>query len=316
MHSVAELDTPAGMPAPSGIPNYLWFAGIIEGPRRDASIDPMLRRITHSICQLSLGTAELELEGGRFSIMMSEDTVNGSESNRGVRESFANLLGELTAVLAADGPLESTLRCTEVFPRQTVETLFSPSGDVVRAVSRARSTSDEDQRHAPAALVSPSALARIGRVKAVVISVLSIATLIAVAWQGGLIDRAFAAQSSDIRIEVPGLGDTLQLTIDDEWGNYVVVLSRGIGYPETPAARDALFSNAVTTTELALLRAVADGDSLFIRIEDAENQVLGATRMSLRPLLSQPHNQVVARLPGQMNADHIRIALDAGMQRD
>ena len=95
-----------GPQLPEGKPSYLWFAGIVEGRRdpgasqsgpngADGGHDAELRRITAGINELNLGHAELELDGGHFSILLAEETVDGEHASVANREAFLKLLQEL-----------------------------------------------------------------------------------------------------------------------------------------------------------------------------------------------------------------------------
>ena len=91
-----ESDATAGEPPelPVGPPRYLWFAGILEAPRPDASRDGNLRRIAGEIDRLGLGRAELELDGGRFSLLLGENSLKGEKITDAARVRFLELLQE------------------------------------------------------------------------------------------------------------------------------------------------------------------------------------------------------------------------------
>ena len=60
---------------------------------------------------------------------------------------------------------------------------------------------------------------------------------------------------------------------------------------------------------------MVDGDEVFLRLEDADNKVLSAGSIKLRPLLTDPSAVVIVKIPGRMRAHHIRLALDPGRKR-
>lgn len=307
---------------PHGTASYLWFGGIVEGPRRDPSLDVKLRAVTSGINQLRLGQADLELDGGRFSILLNDETIPGERADNAKREQFLALLQDLQDSVADAGVLESTLRCTEVFAEKTVESLFAPVGQQMRSVSRVREITAEDRRHAPAQQVKTSELAKMGKKKAIAILLLLVVTLSLYTWQTGLIDKIFAESGSQLEVEMSGLGRILTVEVSSSWGNYVIEIRRGESFPVNTQEREALLAATTDLAEQALLRTVVDGGTIYARIEDEENKVLRAQVLDLRPLLSigigigngDTDKKVVVKLPGMIRAWKLRLALDSGLE--
>ena len=160
---------------PTGPPLYLWFGGILEGKRRSSDDDATLRGIVDAINRLGLGRAELEIDGGTFSVLMVETTLAGDRVRQEQREAFVRHLQEILDTVGPAAGVESTLRCTEVFADRTAESLFAPMGAEMRSVGRLRETNESDRRHAP---VSESAigsgLSRIGRRNALITLALAV----------------------------------------------------------------------------------------------------------------------------------------------
>src|SRR5262247_1440797 len=112
-------------------PRFAWFDGIVEGRLGDASL---VRDAASRANAVGFGRMDVGVDGGRFSVLMSEDTVRARWMTDENRRLFANTLAEIAA--ASAGPVESTLRCTEVFRHEVRETLFLAEGASIRALTR------------------------------------------------------------------------------------------------------------------------------------------------------------------------------------
>src|ERR1700733_4318395 len=96
-------------PLDSGAPRFAWFDGIVEGRLGDASA---VRAAAERTNRAGLGRMDVGVDGGRFSLLMDDATVPAARMTDENRRALAVALNEIAA--AAEGPVESTLRCTEV----------------------------------------------------------------------------------------------------------------------------------------------------------------------------------------------------------
>ena len=311
---MAESESQSVRETPEDLPLRLWFGGILEGPRSGAEMDALLREVTREIRALHLGHAELELDGGRFSILLGDEVLPGDRLDESKRERF---MAELQRVLDASpdaGRLESTLRCTEIHADHAFETIFAPHDGRMEGFGRNRDLKPEDARgqvSASSSRVLPSEY-RSKKSWGILAAVVLLVGLLA--WQRGVIDRIFAGDASELTVATEGLMDSLAIDVESSWGNYEVQITRGKDYPETTKDRQALLDRSKTPASLAMLRAVTDGGRLFVRLEDAEGKVLEATEVDLRGLLESKDAKVRAVLPGRMRAAVIRISLVNGKQ--
>jgi hypothetical protein len=62
------------------------------------------------------------------------------------------------------------------------------------------------------------------------------------------------------------------------------------------------------------VNAVANGDDVYVVIEDAEGRALESRRISLRPLLTKPDAVVETKIWGRISARRVRISLDEGVK--
>ncbi len=277
-------------------------------------MDALLRDVTSEIRALHLGNAELELDGGRFSLLLGDEVLPGDRLDASQRERFMTGLQRLLDVAPDPGGLESTLRCTEIHADHAVETIFAPHDGRMEGFGRTRDLKPEDVRgHGPASssLVLPSEY-RSKKAWGILAAVVLLVGLLA--WQRGIIDRIFAGDVSGLTVVTEGLRDSLAIDVQSSWGNYDVLITRGKDYPETIQDRQALLDRSGTPLSQALLRAVTDGGRLFVRLEDAKGAVLEATQVDLRGLLESRDAKVRALLPGRIRAAVIRIALVKGKQ--
>src|SRR4051812_4968194 len=97
-------------PLASSAPRFAWFDGIVEGRVGDvASVRAAVERANAT----GFGRMDVGVDGGRFSVLMDDATVPASRMTDENRCALAGALNEIA--VASAGPIESTLRCTEVF---------------------------------------------------------------------------------------------------------------------------------------------------------------------------------------------------------
>lgn len=287
-------------PLPESRPRYLWFDGIVEGPRVD---DGTLRGIVAEWNRLGLGEAGLELDGGRFSILVSDRTLHAGNARLDSRRELEPLLRRLRDAVAPQGELESTLRATEVHEEVVVETLFTVAGGRLRAVSRARPLREADRHRAPV----PARTGGVWRVAGIAVVVLAATGVLA--WYGGVIDGLFAPPAAALDREIGPFEGLLAWRAEGTMDGYRVVVERGRRYPLTVAEREALEAAATRGIDRAAIRAVADGRRIWVRLEDAGGEVLVARPLELAGLLEEPPGTVAVDLPGHLAAERLEMGL-------
>lgn len=294
-------------------PACYWFDGILDGPRDgdDVALRDRLARVN----AVGMVDLQLELDAGRFNLL-ADDRVRAGSAPLGERaERFLAALDDLVAGAGADGPIESTLRCTTVHDGRVHETLFAVHQGRVRPVTRERALTAEDRAH----IAGPDdghmrepVVPLGGRLLAIVAALLLIAGGLVV-WQTGMIDRAMAASVEDLDQRLGDFQGMLGVTSTSEFGRYEVEIARGPTYPAEAKAVDRLVADAETTARRAAVTAVADGSTVYIRVEDAEGTVVAAQPASLRALVTDPDGTVTIHVPGHRRAAAIVVALDHGM---
>ncbi len=306
---MADPEAPGPPPAPGGPLRFVWFDGILTAPR-PADLAP-IRREVRRIGALGFGEPELQVEGARFTLMMPERCLPGERLAPGAREEFAGALQVVLDLLPGQGEVESTLRCTEVLADSTRETLFAAAGRELRAVGRLRPVQAQDLAHDP---LPPSRMpvTNLSRRGLLGLMALLVAGFGLLAWRTGWIDRIFSADFDALAAETGPFQDMLAVEVAGSWGDYEVTVSRGAGYPATREEVDRRLAASVSAADRAAVNAVADGGTIYLRVQDAEGRVLHVKEANLRPLISEEKGQVKERLPGAIAARAIRIALDAG----
>ena len=288
--------------APSGPAQHGRFAGILEGA---VATRPELERITAEINALGLAHADLEVDGGRFSLLLDEQTVPGNALSSECLSEFGRLLGELTRASADPASVESTLRCTTVHGDTVVETMFAPVRGEMRAVSRVRPAEADDR------VRTSTALQPLGRRRVTLIGGLFALALAMFTWQSGLLDRVFSVDATQLEIDEGPFRGLLHAEAESSWGSYRVTLQPGADYPVTSAELRALLAKVETTAARAAILAVANGNVIFVRLLDDAGDVLTFAPVLLRGLIDNPEGDVVAMLPGRRVAHSIVLGLAA-----
>jgi len=280
----------------------MWFDGIIEGPRTD---DAAIRGAVDALGALELAEVHLQLDGGRYSILMGDETVVRRGQNLARRADIVGVLTALVEATASRGPVESTLRATEVFEGTAVETLFAVQGRGIRALSRPRPATEADR-------------ARISRVDArggasswgwKTVGAFSLAAIAAVVVLG-VPAKLFGPAPDSLVVDV-GVGQgVLSAAVDGRLGDYVLSLRRGPGYPQTRQGWAPLLEAEGSNAGYAQLRAIAEGDDVFVTLLDEEGQVLEAAKVGLGPLLLGGDRVIAVPLGARFGAHTIRVGLD------
>ena len=273
--------------APASPPHYGWFGGVLEGRVGDPAA---LRRAFEKLDRGTAVPCDLEVDGGRFSLLFSEATVDGGALSVERQDQLLEGLSKLLERSADPAAAESTLRGSIVFGDEVVETLFTIREGRLAPVSRRRPLSHRD----PAAAArrdgglggSTRPSANVARGRGVVLLLLILAGGGLAAWRSGyviLVRDALTAPSADeVDDQQRSLRRTLSLEIDRRFTEYSCEVRRGPSTRRPPTAR-AIVENAATTGERAAMSAVSDGDSIWIRVVDEEGLTLSAERVELRP---------------------------------
>ncbi len=302
---------PAVPKAPEGPVRYAWFGGILEGRRPQD--DGALRAAVAELNADGPVPADLEVEGGRFTVLLGERTLEPSELSSERLTVFVDLLQRLVEASADPERIESTLRCTEVYAREAVETVFAPVAGEVRCVSRVRALNDEDRRRAPVAARPAGPAFDLGTRRALLIGALFLIAFGLFTWRSGIVGRWMSAEAAGLARETGPFGTLLAVEVERMWpGDYRVVLRRGDDYPLTTDAVSALQTGAGSPVELAAVNAVAEGDAVYAQLLNHDGEVLASDRLELRPLLGDADAEVEGKLKGRISAATVRLALDPG----
>jgi hypothetical protein len=294
-------------PLDPGAPRFAWFDGIVEGRLGDAAA---VRAAAARSNSTGFGRMDVGVDGGRFSVLMDDTTVLAPKMTDENRRALADALTAIAG--AANGPVESTLRCTEVFANEVRETLFLPEGGTIRPLTRTRPVTDADNFRNPEAVAPPPPSMGRGRL-AMVLAALLVAFGVA-AWASGWVDRLFSARSDGLLIDTGPFGDLVAVTAESSWGDYKITLRRGAGYPVTNERLAELRAKATTPADRAALDAVSSGGEVWLRLENAGGKGLAVSATDLRPLVASADRSVEATLPGRIAAARIRLSIEAGTE--
>ncbi|MFQ5655434.1 MAG: hypothetical protein ACE5GW_11985, partial [Planctomycetota bacterium] len=292
---------------PEGPARHGWFDGILEGPRGDAAL---IHEIVHKLNMAGYARADLEIDGGRFTILLDDEIVPGDRLSEARRHAFLDHLNELVDAAGGARGLESTLRSTVVYDEEVVETLFAPFEEELRCVSRVRPIQGSDRRRS-VALARHPALRSIGRRQAIVIGGLLVVAMGLVIWSSGLGGRILSADPDEIELEAGPFAGLLRLQVESSWGDYRVSILRGERYPVSAEDVRSLQEEVRTAAERAVVNAVADGGKIYVRLEDKRGRILRVAPVELRPLLSRASAAITMSLPGRREARSIVLALAA-----
>jgi len=300
---------PDGPRQPDGALRFLWFDGLLEGPRPEDL--GALRRAVQRMNGAGFGEVALSIEGGRFTILMEGLSLPGKSVTERGRTELAQGLQDIVQLLPPGSSVESTLRCTEVFEADTRETLFAAQGLLLKTVVRVRPVNEQDLEHDPGhrEIVAPLAMSR-GRL--VVLASLFLVAVGLLAWQSGYLDRFFGTAANELDAEYGPFAGLLDMGVEPHFGRYRVTVTRGDGYPVTNAEAQQLEADAATPADATAVNIVTKGEELWVRLENKEGKVLVARRIELRKLISAADAKVVVMIDGKIGATIVRLALDEG----
>ena len=276
-----DQHSPPHLSAP---PKALTVDGILDGRVSDSAA---LREAARRLCGCGAGDYRLEITGGRFNLLPSETYVDPTNFDEAAQSNF---LDSLQAIVDASklGSIETTLRCKLVYEGDVVETMFVVRDHVVEAISRRRSKSAQDFSDIPG--LPEDATLGMRRKELFLVAPLLLIVGVIYAWQSGYIDRVLAARAETLETDTGPFDDMIQVDVQRSWGTYKVNLTRGAGYPATPAALRARKDASQTLTAQAACRVIGDGDEVFVHLLSEQGQVLAQSSASLRDLLTDPEN--------------------------
>ncbi len=296
---------PPAMAEPSHSAWY-WFDGLVEGPLKD----PLeIQQAAHRLEAVGITRVHLEIEGGRFSLLMDDTahSITGTEDSQ--RLAFMEHLQNLVDLSTAPDQVESTIRCTEVDGQEVRETLFSCSQGVMDRLSRVRraTAADLSRRPRPTSMVGGNFKNSPWRRPVLVLAVI-LATL-GLAWQTGVVDRMLAVEAESLQVSAGPLDNFLNMSVEKEWGQYIVTLERGTHFPKDRVAFKTLAEAAQDMEHAVALQALARGDVFFVHLVGEDGKLIFEKSISLRTLLLAPESQVEVILPGSRTAARIELAL-------
>jgi len=289
---------------PEGPLEELLFGGILEWRGGDAH---ELERIVGEINALGLARAELDPDGGRFSILFDDKPVPGARVTPDVLDRLVDGLQALVDASEDPAGAESTLHCSAIHTGEIVETLIGVEGGVVRPVSRIRPRLIEESADIPVRTVAWK--------KVVPLGLLLLVGFGLVAWRSGYLDRVFSAAPAEFEVDRGPFGERLRVSITREWGNYVITLRRGASYPATVEAITAERAGAKGIAERAAIDIIAAGGTVYVQLLDANGEVIDSKEVELRTLVEDAKGKAIARIRGRIGAAQVRIALSKGERK-
>lgn len=292
---------------PDGPVNFAWFGGILDGRRGD---DDRLHQAVQRGNALGLVHLDLELDGGRFSVLFDGKAVPGHQMTSERTAGLIEVLEEVVASSSEPFGVESTLRCTEVYETGAVDTLFAASEGQVEPVSRPRSLSEEDHRHAPRQAIAPVRL-NMPRRQALGLMALVMVAFGLLAWQQGLVGLVAGTKAEALKVSTQPFGDSLAVEVTPKLGRYEVTVSRGPGWPLDEAALQAQIDAAESLTAAAALRAIGDGSVVYLLLKDSEGKVLESVSVELAPLI-ELDLKIQRDLRRRWGAEQVTLSLSSG----
>ncbi len=285
---------------------FLWFDGILEGPVGDRD---MLRHSTNRLDAIGIVGTNLEIEGGKFSILLDDRSRKMSATSQRDRQRFVDLVEEVVSLSSDPMRVESTLRCTEIQGATAQETLFAVAGGKIQKISRTRKATNEDYVRKPRPTSVMGQEFESPKSRKIFVATLVAFCAVAVAWQFGVIDKAMAPAANEIVIKQDTFGSLLAVDIKKNWGIYSVTLSRGQDFPQSMSQFMAKVAAAPTMKEAAMFGAVARGETIYVRLVDENEDVLFEKGLSMKPLLLDRDGEVTVLVPGMRVAQSLHLAL-------
>lgn len=286
--------------------SFLWFDGILEGPLGDRD---MLKACTTRLDAIGIVQSNLEIEGGRFSILLDDKSRQMARIDDNQRGRLLALLQEIVDLSPNTARVESTLRCTEVTDSGAQETLFALQGGQFQRVSRARKTSSEDLARKP----RPTSV--IGHEfenpnhRRAILGVAVLIMLGFMGWQLGIVHLALAPDPQEIVMDYDLLENVIATDLSKKWGVYTLSVFRDNEFPKTMSAFDAAIKSAKQLDRSAMFSAVARGDVIYVQLIDSSGDIVFQKGLSLKPLLLDSKEKIQIQIRGHKDAKRVRLAL-------
>lgn len=304
--------------APTGPPRYGWFGGVLEGRVGDTDA---LRQAFAELESATTVPCDLDVEGGRFSLMFAEETLPGDALGLDRQNDLLDGLGRVLAASGDPAAAESTLRGSLVYGDEVVETLFAVVGGRIDPVSRKRPLGSRDPAgHAArreGALGGLDAPFRdVARGRGLMLLALILVGGLLAAWRSGYLglahDAITAPEADAVFIETGVFGETLELELDRRFAHYTCTIRRGRLYPATADEARELEDAAATTGERAAMNAVADGGAIWVRVVDEDGATLSAVEVELAELLVEEDGVAEVELRARAGGIKVELALSRG----
>ncbi|MEZ6003875.1 MAG: hypothetical protein R3F33_06775 [Planctomycetota bacterium] len=282
------------------------FGGVLEG-RIERRED--LEEAVKQLAALQLVRPDLEVRGGRFSLLFDGAPVQAGRLNT---ESSGQLIEALQGVLdtaAADPEPESSLRCTETYSKEIVESLFAVQEGKIAVLSRRRPRRPRDTQGAGAAgSETLTGLKSIPRAQLVFLCLLALAVGGLLTWRSGLIDRLLAADSASIQLEPGAFAQVLNVEVTSRFGGYRAQVTRGPGFPTSPQDLAEKERTSTSLAERAALAAAGEGRAVWLQVRAEDNEVLSQAQVELARLL-EPEQSIEIKLDGHRRATKLAFSL-------
>ncbi|HGY93038.1 MAG TPA: hypothetical protein ENK43_17880 [Planctomycetes bacterium] len=290
---------------------FLFFDGILEGPRGDAE---KLHEAVERLNAVGMVEAQLDISGGRFTLLLDDQPRPIGREEEAREEAFLAALQELLDALPDRGVVESTLRCTAIDGGRVREVLFAVDGRKLNPLARTRDANAEDLRRIPRPLPDSADLRGLPLAKAFAVVALLLVAAGFSAWRSGWVDRLLAPAETELSRDAGDFEGLLSIDVDRVWGNYEVTLTRGPSYPADAEAVRTLEEARNDLAARAAVRAVADGGRIYVQLVDGDGEVLAEEPVGLAALLTDPEGKVETRLPGRMGVRSARLSLTSGLK--
>jgi len=301
------MDSEAGASWPPGPIDHARFGGILEGRHDDPTpLEDAVARLN----DLGLVRADLEIDGGRYSLMLDDRRVPGRNMSDAALSVMLDCLGDVVESSGHSGTAESTLHCSEFARGMVRETLFVPQGGRMNAVSRVRLLADGPDEPDPGSVAQ--AFRSVGTRRAVWIAVALVVAFGITAWKSGYLDRVLSRDADRINLDTGPFGSDLAVSLESSWGNYEVTVRRGATYPTTGEEIARRREQAPDLAQRAALGILSEGGTIYVQLRDGSRTVLVSERVELRPLLSSADAEVKVTLDGRIAARTVRLDLERG----
>ncbi|MEM8882760.1 MAG: hypothetical protein AAGD14_01670 [Planctomycetota bacterium] len=281
------------------------FGGILDG-RVDTP--ETLQEAARRLGDVGVATVDLDIDGGRFTLMLEEDWVAGERMTDEAMQAFVAELQRFIDTTADPVSVESTLSCVQIYGNAVLETLFQTRGGQLSVFGRARPIEEDDAAFEQRTELQRE-IARVDKRKAIGIVALLMIGFGLMAWHSGYVDRLMAASASSLTLDAGPFEGMLSMSVEKKWGLYHVTLAPAAAFPEEGAEIPAGSDRA----RRAAWRIAESGGTLYVQLRSASGEVLESVEGELRVLVAGGEDRaVVVRLPGRIEGARVRLDLDRG----